>query len=47
MDTLRSFINSCYQGGLIFQVILYDEVPTGTMTKCVDYAGVLIIKCPG
>ena len=32
-----------YQGVLIFQVILYDKVPS---TKCLDYAGVLIFKCP-
>ena len=35
-----------YQGALIFQVILYDKVPFGTSTKCVDYAGVIILKCP-
>ena len=29
-----------YQGVLIFQVILYDEVSFGTSTKCIDYAGV-------
>ena len=27
-------------------IILYDEAPFGTMTKCVDYAAVLIFKCP-
>ena len=35
-----------YQGGLIFQVSLYDKAPFGTITKGVDYAGVLISKCP-
>ena len=35
-----------YQGVLIFQVILYDVAPFGTITKWVDYAGVLIFKCP-
>ena len=34
------------QGILILQVILYDKVSFGTSTKCVDYAGVLIFKCP-
>ena len=33
-----------YQGVLIFQVSLYDKTPFGT--KYVDYAGVLIFKCP-
>ena len=32
-----------YQGVLIFQVILYDKVPFGTSSKCVEYAGVLIV----
>ena len=31
---------------LIFQVILYDNAPFWTKTKCMDYAGVLIFKCP-
>ena len=35
-----------YQVVLIFQVSLYDKAPFGTITKCVDYVGVLIIKCP-
>ena len=35
-----------YQGVLIFQVSLYDEAPFGTITKYVDYAGVLIFNCP-
>ena len=36
-----------YQGVLIFQVNLYDKAaPFETITKCVDYAGVLIFKCP-
>ena len=29
---------------LIFQVILYDKVPFGISTKCLDYAGILIFK---
>ena len=29
-----------------FQVSLYDKAPFGTITKCVDYAGVPIFKCP-
>jgi len=29
-----------------FPGLLYDKVPFGTTTKCVDYAGVLIINCP-
>ena len=33
-----------YQGVLIFQVNLHDKAQFGT--KCVDYAGVLIFKCP-
>ena len=32
-----------YQGVLVFQVSLYDKAPFGTI---VDYAGVLIFKCP-
>ena len=35
-----------YQGVLIFQVILYEKVPFGTLTKCLDDAGVRIFKCP-
>ena len=35
-----------YQGVLIFQVSLYDKAPFGTITKCVDYTGVPIFKCP-
>ena len=35
-----------YQGVLIFQVSLPDKVPFGTTTKCVDYVGVPIFKCP-
>ena len=31
---------------MIFQVSLYDKAPFGAVTKCVDYAGVLIFKCP-
>ena len=48
MDTLgpEKSIQITYQGVLIFQVILYDKVSLGTSTKCLDYAGVLIYKCP-
>ena len=35
-----------YHGVLIFQFSLYDKVSLGTITKCVDYTGVLIFKCP-
>ena len=35
-----------YQGVLIFQVSLHDNVSFGTTAKCVDYAGVHIFKCP-
>ena len=36
-----------YQGvGLIFQVSLYDKAPFGTINKSVNYAGVLVFKCP-
>ena len=35
-----------YQGVLIFQVSLYDNVSFGTTARCVDYAGVHILKCP-
>ena len=31
-----------YQGVLIFQVSLYDKSSFGTVTKSVDYGGVLI-----
>ena len=34
---------SDYQGVLIFQVSLCDKTPFGTITKRMDYAGVLII----
>ena len=34
-----------YQGVLIFQVILCDEVHYGTSATCVDYPGVLNFKC--
>ena len=37
---------SDYQGVLIFQVSLHDNVSFGTTARCVDYAGVLIFKCP-
>ena len=30
----------------IFQVSLHDNVSFGTITRCVDYAGVHIFKCP-
>ena len=32
-----------YQGVLIFQVCLHDNVSFGTLTRCVDYAGVHIV----
>ena len=35
-----------YIGVLIFQVSLYNKESFGTITKCVDYAGVPIFKCP-
>ena len=40
-------IHKCpdYQCILINQFSLHDKAPFVTMTKCVDYAGVLIIKC--
>ena len=31
---------------LIFQVSLYDQAKFRTITNSVDYAGVLILKCP-
>ena len=31
-----------YQGVLIFQVSLYDKASFGTITKCVDYAGIVL-----
>ena len=50
MDTLGkcTYKSPHYQGILIFLVSLYHKVCTifGTITKCVDYAGVLIFKCP-
>ena len=30
----------------IFQVSLYNKESFGTTTKCEDYAGALIFKCP-
>ena len=33
-----------YQGVLIFQVSLHDNVAFGTTARCVDYAGVHIFK---
>ena len=35
-----------YQGVLIFQVSLHDNVSFGTTARCVDYAGVHIFKGP-
>ena len=35
-----------HQGVLIIQFSLHTKAPFMTMTKCVDYTGVLIIKCP-
>ena len=46
MDTLGPTKSPDYLGVLIFQVSLYDKAPFGTITKCVDYADVLIFKCP-
>ena len=47
MDTLGTN-KKCpdYESVLIFQVSLYDKAPFGTITKCVDYAGGPILKCP-
>ena len=39
MDTLGPIVSV-----LIFQISLYDKASFGTITKHVDYAGVLIIK---
>ena len=37
----------CYQGVLIFQVSLHNNVSFGTTAaRCVDYAGVHIFKSP-
>ena len=46
MDTLGPAMQKCpdCQGVLIFQVSLHDNVSFGT--RCVDYAGVHIFKCP-
>ena len=35
-----------YQGVLIFQVSLHDNVSFGTTARRVNYAGVHIFKCP-
>ena len=35
-----------YRGVLIFQVSLHVNGYFGTITKCLDYGGVLIFKCP-
>ena len=35
-----------YQGVLIFQVSLHNNVLFGTTTRCVDYADVHIFKYP-
>ena len=35
-----------YQGVLIFQVSLHDNVSFGTTARYVDYASVHIFKCP-
>ena len=40
MDTLEAFISV-----LIIQFSLHAKAPFVTITKCVDYAGVLIFKC--
>ena len=41
-------IHKCpdYQGVLIIQFSLHAKAPFVTITKHVDYAGVLIFKCP-
>ena len=41
-------IHKCpdYQCVLIIQFSLHAKAPFMTIIKCVDYAGVLIIKCP-
>ena len=46
MDSLGPLISVLFIDVLIFQVSLYDKAPFGTITKCVDYASVLIFKCP-
>ena len=48
MDTGLGTSQKCpdYQGVLIFQVSLHDNVSFGTTARCVDYAGVHIFKCP-
>ena len=48
MDTLGPIVNvQIIKVVLIVQVSLYDKAaPFGTITKCVDYVSVLIIKCP-
>ena len=42
MDTLgpAKSVHADYQGVLIFQVSLHDNVSFGTTARCVDYAGV-------
>ena len=40
MDTLEVFISV-----LIIQFSLYAKAPFVTITKCVDYAGVLKVSC--
>ena len=40
MDTLVVFISV-----LIIQFSLHAKAPSVSITKCVDYAGVLIFKC--
>ena len=41
-------IHKChdYQDVLIIQFSLHAKAPFMTITKCVDYAGVSIFKCP-
>ena len=34
-----------YQDVLVLQTSLYDKASFVTITKCVDYEGVLIFKC--
>ena len=44
MDTLGPAKCPDYQGVLIFQVSLHDNVSFGTTARCVDYGGVHIFK---
>ena len=48
MDALEPFIHKCtdYQDVLIVQFSLHAKAPFMTITKCIDYAGVRVFKCP-